>query len=92
MLIDLIEFYATETTWTLEADVKGDPVTLRGGILHGRPDFHGVDFGAMPGERTAMAITFLLDRLEGEHEGCEFPVAVRVSDLYEAEDKFFPDF
>lgn len=92
MLIDLIEFYGTETTWTLEAEIDGKPVTVRGGFYHGFADFDGVAFQGLPIGRTTLAVDFLLDRLDGGHVGRTEPLAVTQQDRFDAEFEFFYDF
>ena len=92
MLIDLTEFYATETTWTLEAEIDSKPVTVRGGFYRGFADFDGVKFNGLPIGRTTPAVDFLLERLEDQLLGRTEPLAVTQRDRFDAENQFFYDF
>ena len=93
MLIDIIEFYATETIWTLEADINARPVTVCGGFYEGFADFDGVDFQGLPIGRTSLAVDFLIERLDGQHlEGRPYPLGVNQQDRDDAQNQFFWDF
>lgn len=92
MLIDIIDFYSTETTWTLEAEIDGKPVTVQGGFWRGYADFGGVKFNGLPIGRTTFAVNFLMDRLDGQHVGRTVPLAVTQQDRFDAEYQFFYDF